>query len=62
MSQTERVATGNLIQGIANTTRSADGNPNFAPAGQGAANAAAATISNIGNLQAEPKMDDLENR
>ncbi len=60
MTQTEKAATGNLVQGVANTTRSAGGTPNFTPAGQGLANGAATTISNADNFRAQPKPEDFD--
>lgn len=55
MSQTEKVAAGNLVQGVVKTTESAGGRVDLRPAGQGAANAAAEVISNSDNLKAQPK-------
>lgn len=51
----ENVGIGNVIANVSNTTASAGGVANFAPAGQGIANGVAATLGASDNLQAQPK-------
>jgi RHS repeat-associated protein len=56
LSQTERTSMGNLIKGMSDATKSAGGSGTWTAPGQGAANAAAATLSNTDNVRtAEPK-------
>ncbi len=55
MSSTEKTATENIAQGIADATRSAGGNVRTSAAGQAAADAAAATIGGLDNVTAKPK-------
>jgi hypothetical protein len=56
MSQTERTSTGNLIQGMSDATKGAGGSGTWSAPGQGAANAAGATLSNADNVRtSEPK-------
>lgn len=65
MTGTQKVANGNLLRGVADTTRSGGGTPDFAAPGtgaaQGAANAVAEVVNNASNVQAQPK-HDLQNQ
>lgn len=58
MTPLERVATGNLIQGIDDATRSAGGNATFGPASQGIANGAATAINAATAVTDEPDPKD----
>jgi hypothetical protein len=58
MTQTERVATGNLVRGVATTTESAGGNPTVTRGIQALADAAAVTKNSADNLTAEPEQNE----